>query len=407
MAKPKKKAAAKVRNPRSAAAALGGKMSKRTVRLAITNIHMDGDYTGTIHLGSRRKACNVIFDTGSSTLAIDGSHYDVTGDRQAKITSVAQEVGYADGSNWVGGVALTEVMVGERKLKLPGVPVAIAYHTSNKMFGSANGILGLAYSKLNPAFTMPGPTLPPHYTYNQIQNGLVSHLEPYFAKLEDAGLVANKFAFYTRRSMVRKAHPRPVSDPANHGFLILGGGEEHRDLYQGRFQVARVVHDLYYNTNLKAILVGKSDPIHVHPPTKASGAVSNSFVDSGTNIIRLEQSLFNGVVERLSKFANPTLTDSIRAGYVAMSQLHLSAWPTITFVLEGALGKDVKLEVKPETYWQTDAPKAGYATAVLQGDNGQGGGQSILGLPLMNNYLTVFDRSVDRGMGVISFAKIK
>jgi hypothetical protein len=67
----------------------------------------------------------------------------------------------------------------------------------------------------------------------------------------------------------------------------------------------------------------------------------------------------------------------------------------------------VKLEVKPETYWQTDAPKAGYATAVLQGDNGQGGGQSILGLPLMNNYLTVFDRSVDRGMGVISFAKIK
>ena len=205
MAKAKKKAAAPVRGARSASAALGGKMSKRTVRLAITNIHMDGDYTGTIHLGSRRKACNVIFDTGSSTLAIDGSHYDVTGDRQAKITSVAQEVGYADGSNWVGGVALTEVMVGERKLKLPGVPVAIAYHTSNKMFGSANGILGLAYSKLNPAFTMPGPTLPPHYTYNQIQNGLVSHLEPYFAKLEDAGLVANKFAFYTRRSMVRKA----------------------------------------------------------------------------------------------------------------------------------------------------------------------------------------------------------
>jgi hypothetical protein len=406
MAKAKKKAAAPVRGARSASAALGGKMSKRTVRLAITNVHMNGDFTGTIHVGSGKKACNVIFDTGSSTLAIDGSYYNVTRDRQAKVTTIAQEVGYADGSNWVGGVALTDVVVGARRLKLPRVPVAIAYHTSNKMFGNANGILGLAYSRLNPAFTMPGPTLPPRYTYNQIQSGLVSHLEPYFTKLEDAGMVANKFAFYTRRSMVRKAHGRPGDDPANQGFLILGGGEEHRDLYQGRFQVARVVHDLYYNTNLKAILVGRAEPIHVHPPTKASGLVSNSFVDSGTNIIQLEQVLFNAVAEKLSKGANATLTDALRAGYVAMSGLRLAHWPVISFVLEGALGKDVKLEVRPETYWQTDAPKAGYATAVLQGDGGKGGA-SILGLPLMNNYLTIFDRSVERGLGVISFAKIK
>jgi hypothetical protein len=406
MAKAKKKAAAPVRGARSASAALGGKMSKRTVRLAITNVHMNGDFTGTIHVGSGKKACNVIFDTGSSTLAIDGSHYNVTRDRQAKVTTIAQEVGYADGSNWVGGVALTDVVVGARRLKLPRVPVAIAYHTSNKMFGNANGILGLAYSRLNPAFTMPGPTLPPRYTYNQIQSGLVSHLEPYFTKLEDAGMVANKFAFYTRRSMVRNAHGRPGDDPANQGFLILGGGEEHRDLYQGRFQVARVVHDLYYNTNLKAILVGRAEPIHVHPPTKASGLVSNSFVDSGTNIIQLEQALFNAVAEKLSKGANATLTDALRAGYVAMSGLRLAHWPVISFVLEGALGKDVKLEVRPETYWQTDAPKAGYATAVLQGDGGKGGA-SILGLPLMNNYLTIFDRSVERGLGVISFAKIR
>jgi hypothetical protein len=63
--------------------------------------------------------------------------------------------------------------------------------------------------------------------------------------------------------------------------------------------------------------------------------------------------------------------------------------------------------VTPETYWQTNAPKPGYATAVLFGDNGQGGGQSILGLPLMNNYFTIFDRSVDKGLGAISFAPIK
>jgi hypothetical protein len=90
-----------------------------------------------------------------------------------------------------------------------------------------------------------------------------------------------------------------------------------------------------------------------------------------------------------------------------MSKLDLSVWPTLTFVLEGALGADVKLQVTPDTYWQTNSPKPGYATAVLSGDNGQGKGQSILGLPLMNNYFTIFDRSVDKGLGAISFASIK
>jgi len=44
---------------------------------------------------------------------------------------------------------------------------------------------------------------------------------------------------------------------------------------------------------------------------------------------------------------------------------------------------------------------------VLMGDNGQLGGQSILGLPLLNNYFTIFDRSVDKGLGAIAFATIK
>jgi len=67
----------------------------------------------------------------------------------------------------------------------------------------------------------------------------------------------------------------------------------------------------------------------------------------------------------------------------------------------------VSLTVAPDTYWQLNAPKKGYALAVFYGDKGQGGGQSILGLPLMNNYFTIFDRSVNKGLGVISFATIK
>jgi hypothetical protein len=171
--------------------------------------------------------------------------------------------------------------------------------------------------------------------------------------------------------------------------------------------VARVVDDTYYNTNLKAIIVGTAAPISVMPSTKASGNPSNSVVDSGTNSIMLVQSLFESVAQNFTSAGGSAMTDAIRAGYIPMNKLDLSTWPTIKFVLEGALGTDITLEVAPETYWQTDSPKAGHASAVLYGDSGKGGGQSILGLPLLNNYYTVFDRSVDRGLGVVSFAKIK
>ncbi len=393
----------------SAAAALGGKVSQTVVRMPITNVFMDGDYTGTVYIGSQQRPANVILDTGSSTLAIDGTFYDPTKDKDAEITDIAQEVGYGDGSNWVGGIVRTNIAVGTgtQALTLPQVNVAVAYHESRNMFSSSNGILGLAYTRLNNAFEMPGPTIPPKYTFNQIQSGKVTYIQPYFTQLEKAGMVADKFAFYTLRSMIDTGSADPQANPINNGFLILGGGEESTDLYTGQFQLARVVHDLYYNTNLKSIAVGDGSPIGVSPPTKASGNVSNSIVDSGTNSLMLDQGLFEQLAEELGSAEGSTLADALRAGYVPMSKLNLAAWPTLTLVLEGALGTDVKLEVAPSTYWQTNSPKPGYATAVLFGDNGTLKGQSILGLPLLNNYFTIFDRSVDQGLGVISFAAIQ
>jgi hypothetical protein len=391
----------------SAAAALGGKMSDTVIRIPITNVYEDGDYTGIIYVGSQKRPAKVLLDTGSSSLALDGKFYDPSKDTSAKITNLAQEVSYEDNSNWIGGVVKTNVGVGTQPLVLPQINVAVAYHESSDMFDKSNGILGLAYTKLNNAFELPGPTLPPKFTFNQIQNGKTTYLEPYFTQLESAGVVANKFAFYTLRSMINTAKAKPAADPLNNGFLILGGGEESTDLFTGNFQVARVVGDTYYNTNLKSVIVGNSAPIMVAATTKASGNVSNAIVDSGTNSLVLAQTLFKQILQKLSPTDDSTLSDALRAGYVPMSKLDLSAWPTLTFVLEGALGADVKLQVTPDTYWQTNAPKPGHATAVISGDDGEGKGQSILGLPLMNNYFTIFDRSVDRGLGAISFASIK
>jgi Eukaryotic aspartyl protease len=382
-------------------------MAATVLRIPITNVYMGGDYTGTISVGSERKPANVILDTGSSTLALDGKFYDPEQDPDAAKTRIAQEVVYGSGQ-WIGAVVLTDIGIGSdaSQTVLKKVNAAVAYLESQDMFGEANGILGLAYSKLNNAFSMPDLTWPPQYKYNQIQNGYVTYLNPYFSQLEEAGIVANKFAFYTQRSMISNATADPVSDPLNGGYLILGGGEESTDLYSGTFQSARILDDEYYNTNLKAIIVGASDPITVPPPTKGSGLASNSIVDSGTNSLMLNQELFNTVVERFSKGYSRDLVHAMRSGYLAMSNLKLTLWPDLTFILEGDAG-DVRLTVKPENYWQINAPERGQATAPLFGDNGQLGGQSILGLPLMNGYFTIFDRSVDKGLGAIQFAARK
>jgi hypothetical protein len=390
---------------RSAAAALGGKISAVTIRLPITNVYDNGDYTGTVFLGSQKTPCNLILDTGSSSFAIDGNHFNVKKDKSATITDMAQEVMYEDQSNWVGAVIETTVNagMGKQSAVLKQVNVAIAYHETRSMFRGCDGILGLAYTKLNDAYRMSGPTIPPKFTYNQIQGGKKTYLEPYFTQLESAGLVANKFAFYAKRATVSMATNKPLTDPLNNGFLILGGGEEATDLFTGAFQVARVVDDFYYNVNLKAVRVGNGRAIPVSAPTKASGNKSNCIVDSGTQDLLLDQTLFDEITKNLSTADSDALT----AGKIPMSKLDLSAWPTITFVLEGALGKDVELDITPNTYWQINSPKPGYAEAMISGDGGDGQGSSILGLPLLNNYFTVFDRSVDKGLGVISFAKIK
>src|SRR5277367_6108607 len=142
----------------------------KVLRIPIINIYMDGDFTGIINVGSQGKAANVILDTGSSTLALDGNFYNPTNDQTAKTTNIAQEVQYGSGS-WVGAVVLTDVSVGtgSSSIDLKQVNTAVAYSESADMFDKSNGILGLAYTRLNNAFTMPGNTWPQQYTYNQIQ----------------------------------------------------------------------------------------------------------------------------------------------------------------------------------------------------------------------------------------------
>jgi hypothetical protein len=315
---------------------------------------------------------------------------------------------------------------------LANVPVAIADLQEPNNFGKADGILGLAYNALNSAYNLqsylsrrgvnPPLSYPWLFPTGVSQPGVVQlqrlfqalpilNLAPYFTQLEQNGVVANKFAFYTKRSTIHVSDAKAtvadaVADPLNQGWFVLGGGEEQTDLYTGDFVSVNVVADAYYNTVLKAVQVGKGNPVPAKPleAQYQNFMFSNSIVDSGTNSLALADDIYNAIVAGLSK-VSPKFGKLISANQVSNSDIDLAKWPPITFMLEGQNGSDVALTVAPNTYWQFDTESPGSAYFAIESLGPKAPSQSILGLPLLNNYYTVFDRSPD-SFGLINFAKI-
>jgi hypothetical protein len=374
------------------------------VRLPITNVYMGGDYTGVIHVGPDKKPMNVILDTGSSALALDGHKYAPELTKGDQSTRLGQTDSYGDGSTWTGAVIKTTITVGQSgsSAALPGANAAIAYQESATMFGATDGILGLAYAPLDDAFQMPADTWQHHYTSDQVRTGVGTDLVPYLTQLADTGVVSDKLSFYTRRSFVHVGGGG-ANDPLNQGWLIIGGGEESTDLYTGAFQSVKVLSDMWYCTNLKEVIVGSTSPIKARLEGPR-GMPSNSIIDSGTNSLNISQQMLNAIVSKFSAAQQQLLKAAIMQQHlVPVSALNLAAWPTISFVLQGD-ADEVRLDVPASNYWQVNTQHVGYAAAAITvGEPGL----AILGLPLMNGYFTIFDGEADGGRGVVKFAPAK
>src|SRR6266567_1790211 len=85
----------------------------KIVRIPITNVYTSGDYTGIILVGPHKQPMNVILDTGSSALALDGHKYAPNLRRGDKSTNLAQTDAYGDGSSWTGSVLKLSISIGE------------------------------------------------------------------------------------------------------------------------------------------------------------------------------------------------------------------------------------------------------------------------------------------------------
>ena len=129
-------------------------MAATTLRIPITNIYGGGDYTAPITIGSQGAVANVILDTGSSTLAVVPRVYDPSADSSAQPTPLAQDVIYGTGG-WTGPVLTTSVSMGTGSQSMSAdVNIAITDEQETGNFGSADGILGLAFNSLNQAYNL-------------------------------------------------------------------------------------------------------------------------------------------------------------------------------------------------------------------------------------------------------------
>ena len=372
----------------------------KIARVPITNVYADGDYTGRINVGPKKQPMNVLLDTGSSTLAFDAKKYQPNVAGGDKTTDLAQTDSYGDGSNWTGAVITTDLSIGDGSsaIDLPNGNAAIAYTASSDMFGLSDGILGLAYAPLDDAFTMPGDTWANKYTEVQVRTGKHGTIPPYLTQLAGENVVSDIISFITHRSFIHVGGGG-ANDPLNQGVMVVGGGVEATDLYTGTFQVVKVLADEWYNTNLKAVIVGNMDPIaaRLNGP---KGMPSNSIVDSGTNSLNLPPQMLKAVISKFSTAQQALLTQSILDNKLVSAADVQTGWPTLTFILQGDTA-DVTLQVAPSDYWQVNAEKVGSAmSAITKGSVGL----SILGLPIMNGYFTIFDGEADGGRGVIRFA---
>ncbi|MBQ4891504.1 hypothetical protein J8L86_16770 [Shewanella sp. MMG014] len=374
-------------------------------------------------------------------------------------------------------------------LSLNDCPVAIVPSLKQqKTFADADGILGLAYYGLNksydltayiekhkikPASTFPWPfsepnsVCPAHCEHDEKSCDEADESErfsgedlkrfrkflkkqpqqtvvPYFTRLNKNGLTHNKFGFYSKRSSIHIAkddytQEQIAADPLNKGWLILGGGKEHTELYQGKFKTIDVIHNRYYNVKLYSMRVGEQ--AEVEAPALQSQYVashkSNAIIDTGVSGILLTDLLykammtgFNNVSSDFVTLVEPFKDISFQEKGIDMAELFkgrdmtghhpddLSHWPTLHFTFDGeitnecpdseneVIDKAITISCKPEHYWQLNSPSPGKACFKILSQLPRWPNQCLLGLPLLNDYYVIFDRSAHE-TGVIRFAEQK
>jgi len=417
---------------------------RKSLRMPTTNVYARGGHSVTVSFGSEVDTAELILDTGSSTLVVTQEAYESKFDQELQATTYAQCIRYGMGG-WYGPVVKTgvDMICHDGKMLLDDAHVAIATEFSTGSFAKADGILGLAFHGLNDGHCLLGylqeKEIKPMVTYpwsnTEIESKTVKEfktflkgkpkedLKPYFTRLEELGISPNKFAFIAHRSSIHHAEPglkedQLREDPLNQGVFILGGGEEDKDLYEGEFVKLKVVDDVYYNVRLMKVRVAgfKSFDVPKLKGKELERHHSNAFIDTGASYIVLDNVVFEYIMQCLESIKpefktvlEPFHTFEFKEEGVPLEQVNLDEWPDIEFIFQASdsvAEEEVSLMCHAHDYWQVNSPTHGQACFKFASQLPGWPDQSILGLPLMSGYYTIFARFVGE-YGDIKIAKAK
>ena len=407
------------------------------IELATTLAHAQGAYTVATAFGSEGDVANLILDTGSSTLAVRPPAYGPERDRALRATAWAQEIRYGGGA-WAGPVLRSRLAFGHgHHARAIDDALFALIETDSPFLRGADGLFGLAYRGLDPAWdlgahlsgqgkparTWPWPFATGHaLDLDRLRDELAQQprttLTPAFSALEEEGVLRNRFALRIGRAVVHVADGRgsvhaQAADPLNGGVLVLGGGAEQQHLYRGAFQDVRILHDEYYNANLRAVRVGGQEPIPVPPldPGDVPHRHSNALLDSGSSFLVLEASAYAAILDGFARHDArlPGLVAEFQRAFaqeqgLANHRIDPRDWPDLHLHLESPTGRDTVVRVPASHYWAHNALHAGQSLFLVMGQLPHFPKQSILGLPLFAARYAVFDRTADDGIGRVRLA---
>lgn len=415
-------------------------MTQNYLKLRTTLAYAKGAYTAEIKIGSKKSPANVLLDSGSSTLVVLPQAYDPSHDLSLRATSLAQSIAYGVGT-WAGPVLKTEIAFGDKRHSriLPDAEIALV-ETSAQNFRDADGLLGLAYRKLDKAHDVSAllteKNIDPTHTWpwpfetsdssafssfkTQLYEQPLVNLTPCFSALEEEGIVSDKFSMLVKRALVHvlddsATADQLAADPLNDGVLVLGGGEECQSLYEGGFETAKIVHELYYNANLIAVQVGDRPRIPAPALLEkyTNSYASNAIFDTGSSFLVLEASIYDAVIADFADHDKsfPDLITRFQKSFqtehgVPNDDINARDWPKLHFHLESPSGDEVTFSCTPGNYWQRNALHAGECFFLLMRQMPKWPNQSILGLPLMSGHYCVFDRRINAD-GVLRLAKAR
>lgn len=382
-----------------------------------------GAYTTQIWVGSEQVPVDVLIDTGSSTLAINLDKYVPNQDHAMKKTAYAQAVVYGEGG-WAGPVIHSQVELNHsQSLLLQDAPIAITANGQAPNFQQADGIWGLAYHHLNKAYDVSAhlkqlqPPLAATYPWPfdaQLQSSSVRafkkylqqfpehDITPLFSAFEEKNITPNQFALATHRSIVYvpqagMSTAQLAAEPLNQGQFIIGA-----KVTESPKLTTQVVHDAYYNTELLSCQVAGFAACQAPPlqQQKLNSFFSNAIIDSGCSFVILQKALYSYVMDCLAQIDAEFLSciEAAQSAFKANQTYHnnaldLSHWPDLKLTMSGVNDESIELNIPPDCYWQQHAKAPNNWMFMLMNQLHQWPDQTICGLPLLNNYFCVFDRS--------------